>query len=305
MLSKSSARTKKKVPMFRAFLTEFLGMFLFVYCSIAVTAQVLIGDQDQSLPIKKFYGGNGTVALGCGLALALSMALCSGVHYPQLNPAITLALVYFADVKFRSVPAIIAGQIAGAVIASILVTTVHGTKLLSLPDDKGRIAYASYPLLEQANAVTLFWEQLWSSAVFMMVYLSVYGSSKLLSLIVVGGTYSALILATGINAVISANPTRDFFPRLLSYLMGHSLAFDDGPFASYALFLPFIGCCLGGLLHQATIMWFWVEEAPEKDVFGELVNELKEDVEGLKRTIEDNGKTPSDDESEYLWQKLR
>ncbi len=278
-----------KISKVRIFLTEMLGMFIFVYCGAATTAQVMIGDQDKSQVQQKFYGDNSTIALGYGLALTLAFAICGSVFHPHLNPAVTLTLTVFGDVRLILVPIFFAGQAAGAILGSIFVATIHGSKLAELPQDKSRMAFATFPFLEDYNGATLFWDQLWSSILFMIIYITVFdhrlfGGGTLFTAVTIGVAYGSLILASGINAGSAINPFRDFFPRAMSYFLGQNEAFDT-PFVIYPLFLPFVGCLLGGLLYFAAVGWFLPEQVKDKDKLEDMLLDLQEDVDELKGMV--------------------
>ncbi len=302
-----------KVARHRIFLTEALGTFIFVYCGDATIAQVMIGDQDGSLPRQKFYGDNSTVALGYGLALFLAFVLCGSVFNPHLNPAVTVMLTLFGDVRPALVPVFLLAQMVGAVLGSLLVGTVHGERLLALPGGKGRMAYATYPLLEDYNLSTLLWDQVCASTLFSLVYLAAFdrrnmGGRVLFNAGAVGATYAALILSSGMNAMSAVNPFRDFFPRVTSYFLGHGDAFDS-TFVLFPLFLPFLGSLLGGLLYFAAVGWFW----PDRELEGptaedELLVELEEDLEELKEMVitssEEEEEDDDDDDSEASEESL-
>jgi len=198
-----SARDEiSQLPWYRVVLTEALAMLIFTYTCAAVTAQVLIGDKDGSLMLERFWGDNSTIALGCGLGLAMAFMLAGNVFHPHLNPAVTATLCLFGDVSVRLVPFFWLAQLAGATIGTAMVISIHGNRLFTLPDEIGRRSFASYPELMDFNRATVLWDICWSAGVYMLVYLAAYdrrniGGNIALSSVAVGVTQAALIMASG------------------------------------------------------------------------------------------------------------
>jgi len=106
----------------RAAAAEFIGTFLLVLVGTGVAVAATLN--------KGSYDGL-AVALAFGLvlaALATGLGHVSGCH---LNPAVTLSLASVKQFPLAYVPAYIAAQVLGAVVASLTIWAGHGARARS------------------------------------------------------------------------------------------------------------------------------------------------------------------------------
>jgi len=282
----------------RFVLAEGLGMLVFVYVCCAATAQVLVGEHDHSIMLRHFWGDYSAIALGCGLGLTIAFVLAGNVFHPHLNPAVSFTLVLLGDIPAKLLPSFWLAQFVGALLGAGFAVAIHNEKLLALPDELGRRAFASYPALEDFNQATVLWDVYWSSGLFMLVYLAAYdrrnvGGNSVLTAMAVGATEASLILASGLNSGCAINPSKDFCGRITSYFLGYGSAFDSA-FILVPLLVPFMGMASGGLMYFASIGWFWPPEPkPKQEMEDEMLLEFEEDIGELRALV-----IPDEDESE-------
>ncbi len=281
-LTKKSLSNNRYISL-RIFCAELFGTGLFLYFGSAATAQVIIGRDRHNrtsgsgaptpaTPADFDYGDVSTVSLAYGMGLTLAVVACGAVSGSHLNPAVTLTEVFFRRLPATVLPVYLIAQFFGVFIGSGFVHTVHSYKLQQLvkADVGVESVYFTRPTLGVGyDELALAWDQALGSAIYMFVYLSMDDrytgiKSKPLRAIVIGASYSLLIMSTGINAASALNPVRDFVPRIFAYLVGHNSAF--GKFTFIPLLMPFLGCFLGGVVYEACVRSLRQEE--------EMVEEL-------------------------------
>ena len=213
---------------YRCCLAELLGTCALVFAGTAA----MVVDAQQ--------GGLGTVgiALVFGLvAMALIYALgeVSGAH---LNPAVTLAFALGRRFPWRQVPAYVAAQTSGAVLASLLVRLLIGTGgNLGGTWVKPAVQGMLPPLLAAGLLELVF------SWLLMLVILGVSTGAKekgLMAGLAIGGTVALLACVGGPLTGASMNPARSLGPALVG-----------GRFAELPIYL--LAPCLGSALALATL----------------------------------------------------
>jgi MIP family channel proteins len=105
----------------RPLVGEFVGTFILVFvgCSVAVAGALqrpIAGPPYDSL----------AVALAFGLTLAAVVAAIGPVSGGHVNPAVTLGQAAIGLFPWRSVPAYVGAQFAGAIVAAVAVWTCFG-----------------------------------------------------------------------------------------------------------------------------------------------------------------------------------
>ncbi len=178
---------------------EFIGTFALVF---AGTAAITVND--LSAGAITHVG----VAMTFGLVVAAmiySLGAISGAH---LNPAVTIGFWLSRRMALRRVPAYIAGQVSGAILASLAVKTLfpgHQTIGATIPAG----AYSQSFMLE-----------LIMSFILMFVILSVSTGEKekgIMAGVAIGSVVAFEAMLGGPVSGASMNPARSLGPALISW----------------------------------------------------------------------------------------
>jgi len=200
----------------RRLFSELLGTFLLV--TVAVGGGL----------VNSRFGGDAVPgparAVGPGLmvmAIILFMGAVSGAH---LNPAVSAAFALRGDFPWRRVPLYVLAQLAGAVLATLVLVALigkHGTAGLTLPG----------PGI--STTVALAWEALLTTGLVSVVLGTASGSQQLGAVAAFGvGGYIALAGLFGAPVSgASMNPARSLGPALVlgnwtswwAYLLGPAI----------------------------------------------------------------------------------
>ncbi len=139
------------------------------------------------------------------LGIILFMGAVSGAH---LNPAVTIAFTLRSDFPVRRIPLYLAAQLAGAVLATLLLTGLvgrHGAAGLTLPG----------PGISTAAAMA--WEVVLTTGLVSVILGTASGAQQIGAMAAIGvGSYIAL--AGLIGAPVSGasmNPARSLGPALV------------------------------------------------------------------------------------------
>ena len=116
-------RRRVKAATARTVAAEVVGTFILVL----TIASAVIGA-NLARPIAGAPYGSLTVAIAGGLALAVTVAVLGPVSGAHLNPAVTLALAVNRRFPWRRVPAYLASQLGGAIIAALAAWALFGDR---------------------------------------------------------------------------------------------------------------------------------------------------------------------------------
>jgi aquaporin Z len=193
-MSSSSAETSG----LRASCAEAIGTFVLVF---AGTGAIVVDS------ISRGAVTHVGVALVFGLVVLALVSALGDVSGAHLNPAVSIAFAASGRFHWRSVPAYVGGQLAGAFAASVLLAGLfpaHPTLGATLP--------AGSDLQSFVLEVVLTW-------ILMLVILSVsHGSHErgALAAIAVGSVVGLEALFAGPISGASMNPARSLAPALVS-----------------------------------------------------------------------------------------
>lgn len=262
------------VALARALAGELVGTYLLVMIGTAsVAAAVLTGAQVGLWQVAVVWG------FGVTLAIYASAAL-SGAH---LNPAVSLAFALLSRGDFPAVRLFpyIAAQLAGAIIAGATVAVLFGPFLGHFEADRGIVRGAAGSEL----SAMVFGEYFPNPAIFGVgpaaqelvtplhaAVVEGFGTAVLVFVIfaltdrrnpgVPGAKLAPFFIGFTVAVHISLfapvtqagwNPTRDFGPRLVAFLLGWGSSAIPGPGGGFWIYIvgPLIGGPVGGLLWQA------------------------------------------------------
>lgn len=220
-------------------LAEVLGTFALVF---AGTGAIIVNDQSQGAVT---HPG---IALTFGLivmAMVYALGEVSGAH---LNPAVTFGFWLARRFPGRQVPAYIASQVIGAILASLLLRLCLGAH---------PTLGATLPAGSDLQSFTL---EIVLTAMLMFVVLNVACGSKeqgLMAGIAVGGVVALEALFAGPICGASMNPARSLAPALVS-----------GNLTSLWIYLvaPTVGAAIAVPLYQLVIAQPKNDRQPEKMV---------------------------------------
>lgn len=183
----------------------------------------------------EYGGGLGVVgiALVFGLvimAMVYATGHLSGAH---INPAVTLAFTLTRHFPAREAAAYVAGQLAGATLAALLLLAIW-------PDQPAELG-ATVPSVGSASA---FVYELVLTAFLMFVIMAVATDTRAVgaaAAIAIGGTIGLDALFGGPVTGASMNPARSFGPALAS-----------GEWSEFWVYLagPVVGAAVGALAYQ-------------------------------------------------------
>lgn len=204
---------------------------------------VLVGT--AAIAVDASYGGIGHlgVALAFGLVVMAMIYAVGEVSGAHINPAVSIAFVIAGRLPARYLPAYLAAQCLGAMLAS-------GALALMLPDSPTLGATTPAVGLGTAFAIEVF-----ITAVLMFVIITVATGAKEkgpVAALAIGGTVGLLALVFGPLTGASMNPARSLGPAIVGgelptlwiYLLGPMIGAALGVYACRAIRGP--ACCPEG-----------------------------------------------------------
>jgi MIP family channel proteins len=197
----------------RPLLAEFIGPFALVFA----------GAGSILLAASQGYGDGGTlvmVALAHGLAIGLMVAAAGHISGGHYNPAVTVALWLGGKIGMIKSVAYIAVQLAGAVVAAVVLKEIFDESTVSLERAVPAVNYggesdADFLIIGRQNAVIL--EMILT---FFLVYV-IYGvavdarGAHAIAPLAIGLTITMDILIAGPLTGAAMNPARHFGPALV------------------------------------------------------------------------------------------
>lgn len=177
--------------------------------------------------------GHAGVAASFGLVVMIMIAAVGHLSGAHFNPAVTVAFALTRHFPWRSVPAYLLGQVAGAVLGALVLRAFFG--------DVARLG-ATVPLGSPHRALGI---EILLTAILMFVITSVATDTRAvgqLAAISIGGTVALDALWGGPITGASMNPARSFGPALVAGVWQDQWIYWLGPLA---------GAILGALAYQA------------------------------------------------------
>lgn len=224
------------------FIGEFIGTALLIILGDGVVANVVLN---------KTKGNNsGWIVITFGWAMAVFVGVYTSTQLGgsgHLNPAVTLAVAWFADFDWNNVPSYIAAQFAGAIIGAIIVWLSYKQHFDETENGDAKLAvFCTAPAIRN-TAYNLITE-------IIGTFILVLGASLMSKPEIKIGTLEALpvallILAIGLSlggpTGYAINPARDLGPRIAHFILPipNKRNSDWG----YA-WIPVAGPMIGGLL---------------------------------------------------------
>jgi glycerol uptake facilitator protein len=268
-----AAPPKERPRVLAPMVGELVGTFILVFFGVgAVNAAVATGAQVGLWQVAVVW------AVGVSLAIYCSAAL-SGAH---LNPAITVTAAVYDGFPWRTAGLYIIAQVAGAMLASLVLYAMFAEAITELERAKGLLRGGPGSELSAMvfgeyfpnPAVYGTAENAWRVVSLKGAFVAEMVGTAMLAFLVGSLTseknmarpnsaFVAVMIGLGVAAIISVvapltqaglNPARDFGPRLVSWFLGWGEIAIPGPrggwFSVYIL-APVLGALIGGGLQRA------------------------------------------------------
>ena len=113
-------------------LAEFLGTFVLIVFGVGVVAQTVLSKQSA--------GSSLSINIAWGLAVTMGCYVSAGVSGAHLNPAVTLAVAVHRKFPWSKVVPYVAGQFAGALLASAVVYLTYREALTAFDGGVRQVA---------------------------------------------------------------------------------------------------------------------------------------------------------------------
>jgi MIP family channel proteins len=211
--------TTQNVP--RVAIAELIGTYLLVLAGTSVAVAALL---DQ--PIAGGTADSLAIALAFGLALVALVNALGHVSGAHLNPAVTVALAATGKFPWRYVPAYLAAQLVGAVLASLTVWLTYG--------DAARDSASLAATLPGGGVSTLTVFVIEAVVTFFLVLTIVSVATdprvpKATAGLTVGFTLAVCVLIAGPLSGGAVNPARALGPMLVAGEFDGLWAYVLGP----------------------------------------------------------------------------
>ncbi|MDC6391091.1 aquaporin family protein [Maribacter sp. PR1] len=237
------------MKLLREYLGEALGTFILVLFGCgSVSATVLLGVFNSLLEIAIIWG------LGVAIAIFITRNYCPA----HLNPAVSLAMSFIGNLRWRKLPFYILSQTIGAFLAGFLLYFLFADAIAiyeganhivrGTPDSyKSALYFGEFfpnPGLETLLPVSVYmacWAEFIGTFLLVFVILRVTEKPKLVdntTPFVIGLTVTIIICLIAPFTQAGLNPARDFGPRMVAYLMGWgSAALPSVPYSFLTVYI--------------------------------------------------------------------
>lgn len=201
----------------RRYLAEAIGTFALVFCG---TGAIIVNEQTGGVV------GHAGVAATFGLivtAMIYTFGPISGAHF---NPAVTIAFSLAKLFRWKNVPAYILAQIAGALLASILLKAMFPAS---------ETLGATLPAGSQMQSFIL--EVVLTFFLMLVILFTSQGSREVgvLAGIAIGATVLLEAMFAGPICGASMNPARSIAPAVVSQNLNAAWIYVVAPIAGAAL----------------------------------------------------------------------
>lgn len=211
--------TTQNVP--RVAVTELIGTYVLVLAGTAVAVSAVLDR-----PVAGGSADSLAVALAFGLALVALVNALGHVSGCHLNPAVTLGLAATGKFPWRYVPAYLAAQVVGAVLASATVWATYGD---AARDDASLAATLPQP---GVSSGAVFLIELIVTFFLVLTIVSVATDDRVPQAVAglsVGFTLAVCVLVAGPLSGGAVNPARALGPMLVSGQFDGVWAYVAGP----------------------------------------------------------------------------
>jgi glycerol uptake facilitator protein len=242
-------------------LAEAVGTMLLVLLGDGVVANVVLNRT------KGQNSGWIVIAIGWGVAVAMSVYAVGRISGAHLNPAVTIGLAAIGSFPWKEVPGYIAAQMVGGFAGAVLVWLAylpHWGATADARDKLGVFATGPAILSPAANVIT----EIIATAVLLFGILSIAANAQALSKpgdvdlsfvfsrglqpLLVGVLVLGIGVSLGGSTGYALNPARDLAPRIAHAVLPIPGKGDsDWGYAWIPVVAPIVGGVLGALAYWA------------------------------------------------------
>lgn len=249
-----------------AYLSEFLGTFIFLLCGIGCVAGLKLAGASF---------GQWEVSITWGLAVAMGVYVCGGVCGAHLNPSVTIALALFCGFdKRKVVPYLIVQFLAGflaAALAYFLYQNLFAAAIAATNGDAAQMTGLAGVFCTFPNPKITFFQafmvELVITAVLMCLIMALGDEKNTAPGARLSGLFVGLLVALigasfGPLTGFAMNAARDFGPRLFAFIAGWGPDVMTGyavnsnltlPYFLVPLIAPIIGACIGVVVYKYVV----------------------------------------------------
>lgn len=222
--------------MLRAGIAEMVGTFFLVLVGTAVATAATIGKSTAGAAPDSL-----AVAMSFGLILIAIVAALGQVSGAHVNPAVTLGLAVTKKFPWRYVPAYLAAQFSGAVVAALAVWAAYGSHARSVS------ALGAPKPVGHSTSMEVFITEALIAFILVFVVLAVATDPRVpagSAALAIGFALGAGVLLGGPVSGGAGNPARALGPDIVSL-----------HFSIVAIYLiaPCVGGILGALLYDKVV----------------------------------------------------
>ncbi|XP_034032101.1 aquaporin-9-like [Thalassophryne amazonica] len=253
-------RCALKHGIFKEFLAEFLGTFVYVLFGCGSVAQTVLSRNALGEPL--------TVHIGFSVGLMMATYVAGGVSGGHVNPAVSLAMVILGKLKIWKFPFYVIAQFLGGFAGAAAVFGLYYDAFMDFTSGilsvtgisaTGHI-FASYPA-RHLSVLGGFIDQVVGTGMMVLCILAVndggnIGAPKGMEPLAIGLIIMATGVSMGLNCGYPLNPARDLGPRLFTAVAGWGMEVFST--ADYWWWIPVAGPMVGGVV-AAVIYFLFIE----------------------------------------------
>jgi glycerol uptake facilitator protein len=200
---------------------EFLGTAFLVFVGVGSVPATLITNGDAPFTMADL----GMISLAFGTIVVVTVYVFGYISGNHINPAVTLALAVTGKFPWRQVPAYLLAQLLGAIVGSVMIVGVLGTRAV----DVG-LGVASY------NPDSVPWFQAFTAefiGTFLLVF-AVFGvihrkAAPGFAGLAIGFVVFAAIIPVAPTTGASINPARTTGPMIVQQLFSGEVRWEQWP----------------------------------------------------------------------------
>ncbi len=242
---------------------EFLGTALLIIFGAGVVASLVVAGASF---------GQWEISITWGLAVALAVYVAGGVSGAHINPAVTIALMFFKGFEKRKVLPFIGSQMLGAFVGAALVYIMYQSLFIQF-EEINNITRGSIDSLATAGVFSTYANSAVSTgqAFLVEVFITALLMCGILALgddrngapkgamppLLIGILIAVIGASFGPLTGFAMNPARDFGPKMFAFIAGWGdVALTGGrdiPYFLVPMIAPIIGACLGAFVYTRGI----------------------------------------------------
>ncbi len=237
-----------KNDLFREFISESLGMYLFVLLSLGNIAILVLYPES-----KLSWDG---VAVSWGLNLMFGIYAASFNSGGHLNPCVSLCVYLFGDdFNFSQLCVYTLAQLYGSFLAAATVYGIYYDNISKI--ENGQSATSIFTTYKSSSISTLsaFFTEFVGTCILVggiFIIIKHKETSKCVP-IYVGALLSSIVLSFGFQSAFALNPARDLGPRIFMAICGYSTFSYSQSYFWVPLIADYTGALFGVFIYTMLI----------------------------------------------------